>query len=109
MGGSCIKANTDDQDNMKKKQDGPVKHREADKNRVSEDEMKLAEVKSRINKLQQYAKKMDNQIKEQDAKIRRLAKEGSKVRAVIALKHKKYLISEQDKVSGAELLLVKTV
>ena len=34
-----------------KKGGGPVQHREADKNRVSQDEVQLAEVKSRINKI----------------------------------------------------------
>ena len=51
---------------------------------------------------------MGKQVEEQDAKIRKLAKEGSKSRAIIALKHKKFMIKEQDKVAGAELLLTQT-
>ena len=49
----CMGGSKDDEKMNKKSilKDGPVQHREADKNRVSEEEMKLAEVKSRINKL----------------------------------------------------------
>ena len=42
-----------------KKGSGPVKHRAAASNRVDENEMNLAELKSRINKLQQYKKKIE--------------------------------------------------
>ena len=62
MGNICsskkeTKSNYDNKN--KPNQDGPVGHREAAQNRVSEDEIQLAEVKSRINKIQQYRKKME--------------------------------------------------
>ena len=38
---------------------GPVKHREAAANRVSETEMQLADLKSRRNQLRQYNKKIE--------------------------------------------------
>ena len=43
-----------------------------------------------------------------DAKCRRLAKEGNKNRALIALKHKKLMVKELDKIAGAEMLLQET-
>ena len=53
--GGCI-AKTE-----KKKEDdkgGIVKHRGAAENRVSESELQLAELKSRINKIKQHEKKI---------------------------------------------------
>ena len=46
--GPCISKN---HKNPKSEEKGIVKHRAAANNRVSEDEIKLAELKSRINKL----------------------------------------------------------
>ena len=43
---------------------GAVQHREAKVNRVDESEMQIAEIKSRLNKLQQYRKKIENQVSE---------------------------------------------
>ena len=52
MGGKSSK-NKKKKESAKEKivEGGPVKHREATQNRVSEDEMQCAEVKSRINKI----------------------------------------------------------
>ena len=37
-------------------------------NRVNEEEIQLAELKSRVNKIKDYRKKMERQLKEQDHK-----------------------------------------
>ena len=60
-------------------------------NRVDDTEMQIAEIKSRLNKLQQYRKKIENQVKENNQKAIRLAKEGQKDRALICVRHKKAL------------------
>ena len=39
---------------------GVIKHRAAAQNRVSDEEMKLAELKSRINKLHEYQRKIES-------------------------------------------------
>ena len=46
---------------------------------------------------------------EQLEKVKRLAKEGNKQRAMIALKHKKFMEKELEKVEGAELVLQQAV
>ena len=107
---SCFASQGEDAPDKKEKPGkGIVKHRQAEQNRVTEDEMQLAEVKSRINKIKEYQKKNEKQIAEQEAKVKQLAREGNKQRAIIALKHKKFLVKEQDKIAGAELMLVQTV
>ena len=59
--------------------------------------------------MKQYYKKIENQGKEQEAKCKKLLKEGNKNRALIALKHKKFMEKELDKVNGAEMLLQETI
>ena len=63
--GPCISKN---HKNAKSEEKGIVKHRAAANNRVSEDEIKLAELKSRINKLQEYRRKIESQKSEQHLK-----------------------------------------
>ena len=48
--GNCFKTNPNTFDKLEKKRD-IVKHRSANENRVSEEEMQLAELKGRINKI----------------------------------------------------------
>ena len=93
----------------KKNNNGPIKHRAADKNRVSEEEMQLAEVKSRMNKLKDYNKKIETQLKECEQKAREFAKEGQKQRALNQLKKKKFFNKELDKIAGAEMMLTNTI
>ena len=49
--GGCIPKNENKNAGDMRAQKGVVKHREAENNRVTEDEMQLAELKSRINKI----------------------------------------------------------
>ena len=57
MGGICVPSkNSNDTDPKKKSKEGPIQHRAAQQDRVTEDEMQLAEVKSRIRKLKDHQK-----------------------------------------------------
>ena len=71
--------------------------------------MQLAEVKSRFNKIKEYGKRLDNQIKEAQEKALKLAKEGHRDRALLAIKHKKYLEKNRQKANGVELTLTETI
>ena len=53
---TCTKVTKDDPKNINK---GPVKQREAAVNRVNQEEMQIAELKSRANKIKDYRKKME--------------------------------------------------
>ena len=88
-----------------KQKPGIVKHREAAQNRVNEVDVQVAELKSRINKLKQYRKKIETQLQEQQARAFQFGKEGKRNRAIICLKHKKFLNKELDKLDGAESML----
>ena len=52
MGGKSSKNKKNKESAKDQISGGPVQHREAQQNRVTEDEMQMAEVKSRINKIQ---------------------------------------------------------
>ena len=96
--GSCLSAT--EKEKPKTGNGGPVQHREAAANRVDENEMKLAELKSSKNKLKEYSKKMEHQIKAVNQKVLELAKAGQKDRAKIRLRQKGYLTKELDKIAG---------
>ena len=78
-----------------------MEHRKATVNRVSENEVHLAGIKSQINKLKTYQLKLETQVEERTDKTRELAREGNKKRALIHLRHKIFLEKESKKVDGA--------
>ena len=71
--------------------------------------MQLAEVKSRMNKIKEYGKRIDRQIIEATEKAMKLAKEGNRSRAVLQIKHKKFLEKDRQKVNGVEITLQETI
>ena len=62
-----------------------------------------------MNKIRDYRRKIQRQSKDQEQKAKDFYRNGDKSRAVIALKHKKFMEKELDKIDGAELMLEKTV
>ena len=67
--------------------------------------MQLGELKSRVNKMKDYRKKIETQAQQQDSKARELGKAGQKSRAIIALKHKKFMLKELEKVDNATFFI----
>ena len=72
----------------------------AGKNRVTENDQAILDIKARQRKLRDYEKKLEQQDKEATDKIKELIKEGQKNRAIIHLKKKKFVEAEVTKCSG---------
>ena len=81
----------------------------AGKNRVTENDQAILDIKARQRKLRDYEKKLEQQDKEATDKIKELIKEGQKNRAIIHLKKKKFTEAEVAKVQGAQLKLQETM
>lgn len=89
----------------KKKEEPAPKKQIPAKSRVNEQDKAILDVKARMRKLKTYSDKLGVQIEEQKAKISEYLKEKNKQRALIALKHKKFLEKEIEKAFGAQTLL----
>ena len=71
------------------------------KNRVTDQDKAILDLKSRIRKIKTYREKLENQEKEAMEKAKDLVKAGEKNRALIHLKKKKFLGKEMEKADGA--------
>ena len=103
--GNCIKTNHKD-DQPKSNNNGrgdPFSNPKKD--RVYDQDKAILDVKARMRKIKVYVDKINIQIEQQAEKIKDLIKNKSKERALIALKHKKFLEKELDKASGAQQML----
>ena len=106
--GNCFKGNgvTEPPRNAPTRQEIPSG---AGKNRVTENDQAILDIKARQRKLRDYEKKLEQQDKEATDKIKELIKEGQKQRAIIHLKKKKFTEAEVAKVQGAQLKLQETM
>ncbi|CDW79385.1 charged multivesicular body protein 6 [Stylonychia lemnae] len=79
------------------------------KNRVNETDKAILDIKARMKKLKVYTDKIKIQVDQQKEKIQEHLREKNKQRALIALKHKKFLDQQYDKSLGAQTLLQQTL
>ena len=101
--GKCFKENDNNVGKKKKANDQPPKQevKQPQKDRITDTDRAILDVKARMKKIKVYIDKLNLQVKEQDKKVKDLIKAKSKDRALIALKHKKFLEKELDKADGA--------
>ncbi|CDW81348.1 charged multivesicular body protein 6 [Stylonychia lemnae] len=108
MGGLCIKQNN--QTNDPPKQDRrSLQYKDPAKSRVNEQDKAILDIKARMKKLKTYTDKLELQVGQQKEKIQEFLKEKNKQRALIALKHKKFLDKQVEKSLGAQTLLQQTM
>ena len=81
----------------------------AQKNRITENDQAILDIKGRQRKLKSYEKKLEQQEKEALDKIKELLKEGKKERAIIHLKKKKFAEAEMAKSNGAQIKLQEMI
>ena len=105
---SCMKAQN--VDNMPKKaalnSGAAVK---LENSRVNDQDRAILDVKTRLKKLKVYVDKLNLDVNKQQEKISQYLKDKNKQRALIALKHKKFIEKELDKAMGAQVLLEETI
>ena len=105
---SCMKAQN--VDNMPKKaapNSGAAEKLE--NSRVNDQDRAILDVKTRLKKLKVYVDKLNLDVNKQQEKISQYLKDKNKQRALIALKHKKFIEKELDKAMGAQVLLEETI
>ena len=81
----------------------------SNKNRITEQDQAILDVKARMTKIKTYVKKLELQEQETTDKIKQLIKDGQKQRAMIYLKQKKFQQKEIEKASGATMMLQQTL
>ena len=105
--GNCM--NTNNAQELPKKSDRPQIQTGAGKDRVTQNDQAILDIKARQRKLRDYEKKLAQQDKEATDKIKELLKDGQKQRAIIHLKKKKFTEAEVAKVQGAQIKLQETM
>ena len=75
--------------------------KQVEKSRVNDQDKAILDVKTRLKKLKTYVDKLNLDINKQQEKIQQYLKDKNKQRALIALKHKKFIEKELDKAMGA--------
>ena len=107
---SCLKAqNVEDQPNKKKAAPNSGAAVKVENSRVNDQDRAILDVKTRLKKLKVYVDKLNLDVIKQQEKISQYLKEKNKQRALIALKHKKFIEKELDKAMGAQVLLEETI
>ena len=81
----------------------------AGKDRITENDRAIIDIKARMRKLRTYEEKLAEQDKAATAKIKELIKAGQKERAIIHLKQKKFVEAEVNKCNGAQIKLQETM
>ena len=107
MGSSCFKPSHADIPEPSHKKPGI--EQVVQKSRVNEQDKAVLEVKARLRKLKTYSDKLKIDVDKQNAKIQEHLREKNKQRALIALKHRKFMEKELDKAYGAQSLLQQTI
>ena len=92
-------------DDEARKSGGKTINSGADKDRITDTDKAIIDVKARKRKIKTYMEKLENQDKMALEKIKELMKNGQKPRALIYLKQKKFTEKEIEKVNGAMLML----
>lgn len=87
--------------NTDKKNYALKKPAEPAKSRVNESDKAILEVKTRLKKLKTYTEKITIDVQNQVKKIQDHLKDKNKNRALMALKHKKFMEKELDKAYAA--------
>ena len=107
---SCMKAqNVDNMPNKKKGAPNSGAAVKVENSRVNDQDRAILDVKTRLKKLKVYVDKLNLDVGKQQQKISEYLKEKNKQRALIALKHKKFIEKELDKAMGAQVLLEETI
>lgn len=109
--GNCFKANDNEGKSKKKKEKKKNEQfvNNANRDRITDADKAILDVKGRLKQIKIYKDKIDIQLKQQDERIRELLRNKQKQRAVIALKHKKFLEKEGEKAYGAQNMLQQTL
>ena len=107
--GNCMKASDDiapaDKSNVPQR----MPDSGAGKDRISDNDKAILDVKGRMRTLRTYEQKLVQQDKEATDKIKELIKAGQKERAIIHLKKKKFAEAETRKLEGAQIKLQETI
>ena len=102
---NCIKPNNTNSDRPKNGGNNNGPNSMPKKDRVTDTDKAVLDVKARMRKVKTYIDKLNIQLDQQDVKIKDLIKSKSKERALVALKHKKFIDKELDKATGAQAML----
>eukprot|EP00347_Sterkiella_histriomuscorum_P011315 403372921 len=84
-------------------------YQQPQKSRVNDTDKAILDIKARLRKLKTYIDKLNIDIDTQDQKIKEHLTQKSKQRALIALKHKKFLEQQHEKSMGAQVMLLQTI
>ena len=76
---------------------------------MNDQDKAILEVKGRLRKLKTYTDKLQLDIDKQKTRIQEFLKEKNKQRALIALKHRKFIEKELDKAFGAQSMLQQAI
>ena len=96
----CLKpSNTEPESPKKIQHSGSAK--KVENSRVNDQDRAILDVKTRLKKLKVYVDKLNLDVQKQQEKIQQHLKDKNKQRALIALKHKKFIEKELDKAHGA--------
>lgn len=79
------------------------------KSRVNEADKSILEIKTRVKKLKMYSDKLALDVKGQNEKIQGFLKDKNKNRAMMALKHRKFMEKQLDKSFAAQGVLEQTL
>jgi len=91
-----------------KKKNDQVQSTAPAKSRVNDADKSILEIKMRLKKLKMYSDKLSLEVKGQNEKIKELLKE-SKSRAMMALKHRKFMEKQVEKSYAAQGILEQTL
>ena len=75
----------------------------AQKDRITDNDKAIIDIKARMRKLKEYEKKLAEQDRVATEKIKELIKAGQKPRAIIHLKKKKFVEAEVTKCNGQQI------
>ena len=81
----------------------------AGKDRITDNDKAIIDIKGRMRKLKTYEKKLAQQDQEATDKIKELLKAGQKERALVHLRKKKFIEAEVNKMNGATIQLQQTL
>ena len=101
----CLKPRNTRAPTDKSNQQPPSHYQPPKMNRINDTDKAILDVKQRMRAIKTYIEKINVQIEQQNAKIKDYLRDNAKQRALIALKHKKFLEKEMDKASGAQSML----
>jgi hypothetical protein len=76
---------------------------------VNDADKSILEIKTRLKKLKMYSDKLSLEVKGQNEKIQGFLKEQNKSRAMMALKHRKFMEKQVDKSYAAQGILEQTL